>query len=126
MSKKLSLNEISVLSNVIKERINESKYEKIKSKLEKDVDYKKLEKLSKEISVLDKKRNELSNLYSEVNLKVRNKFEISGVYKNFDGSIKVMFNNDNYNKIYNEILLMNIDKEFNVNEMIDKVVEKFS
>jgi hypothetical protein len=126
MSKKLSLNEINVLSNVIRERINESKYEKIKSKLEKDVDYKKLEKISKEISVLDKKNKELINLYSEVNLKLRNKFEISNVWKDSSGGIKVMFNNDDYNKIYNEVLLMNINKEFNVNEMIDKIVEKFS
>ena len=46
--KKLSMNEINVISNVIRERINESKYEKIKGKLEKDVEYKKLEKLEKE------------------------------------------------------------------------------
>ena len=42
MSKKLSMNEVNVLSNVVREKVNEIKYEKIKSKLEKDVDFKKL------------------------------------------------------------------------------------
>ena len=41
--KKLSVSEINVLSNVIREKVNEIKYEKIKSKLVKDVDFKKLE-----------------------------------------------------------------------------------
>ena len=35
--KKLSMNEMSVLSNEIIKRINDVKYEKIKGKLEKDV-----------------------------------------------------------------------------------------
>ena len=42
--KKLSSSEMSVLSIEIGKRINEIKYEKIKGKLEKDVDYKKIEK----------------------------------------------------------------------------------
>jgi hypothetical protein len=37
--KKLSSNEMSVLSNEISKKVNEIKYEKIKGKLEKDVDF---------------------------------------------------------------------------------------
>lgn len=122
--KKLSSNEINVLSNVIREKVNEIKYEKIKSKLVKDVDFKKLEKLNKEIKLLDKKRNELFKLSNEVNLKVRNKFDISNVYVDLNDNIKVSFSN-NMN-FYNEIVLMNIGNDFNIDELVNKIVEKYS
>jgi hypothetical protein len=125
MSKKLSMNEINVLSNVIRDRVNEIKYEKIKSKLEKDVDFKKLDKLSKEISELNKKVSEKNKMYNEVVVKVRNKFDISNVNRN-GNDVKVYFNNSDYSKMYNEILLMNISREFNVDDMINKIVEKYS
>ena len=123
--KKLSNVEVNVLSNVIREKINEIKYEKIKSKLVKDVDFKKLEKLNKEIKLLDKKRNELFKLSNEVNLKVRNKFDISNVYIDLNDNIKVNFSNNNMN-YYNEIVLMNIGNSFNVDELVNKIVEKYS
>ena len=123
--KKLSNVEVNVLSNVIREKINNVKYEKIKSKLVKDVDFKKLEKLNKEIKLLDKKRNELFKLSNEVNLKVRNKFDISNVYVDLNDNIKVNFSNNNMN-YYNEIVLMNIGNSFNVDELVNKIVEKYS
>ena len=122
--KKLSNVEMNVLSNEIVKKINEVKYEKIKSKLEKDSDYKKLEKLSKEVFELNKKIKEKSNLYNEICLKVRNKFEISNVYKSNEGEIKVMFNN-NLN-VYNDIVLYNIGKDLDVESLINKIVEKYS
>ena len=122
--KKLSSNELSVLSNEIIKRVNEKKYESIKSKLEKDVDFKKLEKLSKEVFELNKKIREKSNLYNEICLKVRNKFEIGNVYKSNEGEIKVMFNN-NLN-VYNDIVLYNIGKDLDVESLINKIVEKYS
>ena len=51
-------------------RLNDVKYEKIKGKLEKDVDFKKLEKLKKESEELNKKMMEKSKLSSELNLKI--------------------------------------------------------
>ena len=123
--KKLSVSEINVLSNVIREKVNEIKYEKIKSKLVKDVDFKKLEKISKEIKLLDKKKNELFKLSNEVNLKVRNKYNISNVFVDYKDEIKVYFNNDNVN-YYNEIILMNIGNSFNIDELVNKIVEKYS
>ena len=122
--KKLSVNEINVISNEIVKKVNEKKYEKIKGKLEKDSDYKKLEKLSKEVIELNKKIREKSNLYNEICLKVRNKFEISNVYKSNEGEIKVMFNN-NLN-VYNDIVLYNIGKDLDVESLINKIVEKYS
>ena len=122
--KKLSVNEINVISNEIVKKVNEKKYEKIKGKLEKDSDYKKLEKLSKEVFELNKKIREKSNLYNEICLKVRNKFEISNVYKSNEGEIKVMFNN-NLN-VFNDIVLYNIGKDLDVESLINKIVEKYS
>ena len=125
MSKKLNVSEISILSNVINEKLNDVKYEKIKGKLEKDVDYKKLEKLSKEINELNNKLKEKNSIYNEINLKIRNKFNIGNVIKNGD-EVKVYFNSNNYNKIYNDLMLMNIGREINVDEIIDVIVKKYS
>lgn len=125
--KKLSRNEVNVLSNVIVNKINEKKYESIKSKLEKDIDYKKLDKLNKEINELNKKLREKNNLNNELVLKIRNKFNISNVYRDNNNEIKVMFNyNNNYNNIYNDLILLSIDKSLDVESLINKVVEKYS
>jgi hypothetical protein len=121
--KKLSMNEMSVLSNEISKRINDLKYEKIKGKLEKDVDFKKLEKLNSEIIELRKKMDEKSKINNELILKVRNKYNIMNVNRNSDNEIKVMFNYNN--NIYNDIVLNNLNKELNVDELINKIVEKY-
>lgn len=122
--KKLSNFEMNVISNEISKRVNEKKYEKIKGKLEKDSDFKKLEKLNKEINELNKKVKEKNNLYNELVLKVRNKFNISNVYRDSNNEIKVLFNN-NLN-VYNDLVLYSIGKDINVEELINKVVEKYS
>ena len=123
--KKLSMNEVNLLVNVINEKLNESKYEKVKGKLEKDSDYKKLEKLSKEINELNKKLREKSSVYNELIGKVKNKFGISNVWKNGD-EIKVSFWNNDSSKVRNEVILSNISKELDVESMINKIVEKYS
>jgi len=121
--KKLSNVEINVLSNIISEKINNVKYEKIKGKLEKDVDFKKLEKINDEMRKLEEKRSELNKLYSEVSNKVRNKFDINMISSDYNGNKKIYFNyNRNY---YNEIVLMNIGNNFNVDELVNKIVEKY-
>ena len=120
--KKLSSNEISVLSNEISKKVNEIKYEKIKGKLEKDVDFKKLEKVSKEINDLRKKIDEKSKLNNELVLKVRNKFNINSVSRNNNNEIRVDFG---YLNVYNDIVLYNIGKELNIDELINKIVDKY-
>ena len=124
MSKKLSREEMNVISNEIVKKVNEKKYEKIKGKLEKDVDFKKLEKLNKEISELNKKVSEKNKLYNEICLKVRNKFDVINVYKSNEGEVKVLFNS-NLN-VYNDIVLFNINKDLDVESLINKIVEKYS
>ena len=122
--KKLSMNEMNVLSMEISKRINEKKYESIKGKLEKDVDFKKLEKLNKEVNELNKKLDEKRKLNNELVNKVRNKFNIGSVYiDNNSNEIKVMFNNLN---VYNDLVLYSIGKELNVEELINNIVNKYS
>ena len=121
--KKLSSNEMNVLSNEISKKVNEIKYEKIKGKLEKDVDFKKLEKLNKEINELNKKVNEKRSLNNDIVVKIRNKYNINYVGVDNNGEIKVMFSgNNNY---YNDIVLMNLSRELNVDELINKIIEKY-
>jgi len=121
--KKLSMNEMNVLSMEISKRINEKKYESIKGKLEKDVDFKKLEKLNKEVNELNKKLDEKRKLNNELVNKVRNKFNIGSVYIDNNNEVKVMFNNLN---IYNDIVLYNIGKDLNIEELINNIVNKYS
>ena len=123
MSKKLSNVEINVLSNEISKKVNEIKYEKIKSKLEKDVDFKKLEKLNVEIKKLSDSINEKRKLYSDISLKIKNKFNINNVILDNNNEIKVMFN---YNNYYNDLVLFNINKDLKVDDLINSVVEKYS
>jgi hypothetical protein len=121
--KKLSMNEMNVLSNEISKRVNEKKYESIKGKLEKDVDFKKLEKLNKEVNELKKKLDEKRNLNNEIVNKVRSKFNINSVYIDNNNEVKVMFNNLN---VYNDLVLCSIGKELNVEELINNIVNKYS
>jgi hypothetical protein len=122
--KKLSSNEMSVLSMEISKKVNEIKYEKIKGKLEKDVEFKKLEKLNKEIYELRKKIDEKGKLNNEIVNKVRSKYNINSVYINNDNEIKVMFNGNN--SYYNDIVLMNLSRELNIDELMNKIIEKYS
>jgi seryl-tRNA synthetase len=124
--KKLSMSEMNVLSNEISKKVNEIKYEKIKGKMEKDVEFKKLEKISKEINELNKKINEKRNLNNELVNKIKNKYNIMNVSIGNDNEVKVMFNNNGYNSYYNDIVLYNIGKELNVDELINKLVDKYS
>jgi hypothetical protein len=121
--KKLSSNELSVLSNEISKRVNDLKYEKIKGKLEKDLDYKKLEKVSKEIEDLRNKIGEKNNISNELILKVRRKYGISGVGRDENNEIRVVFNNIN---VWNDIVLYSIGKDLNVEELINNIVNKYS
>jgi hypothetical protein len=121
--KKLSMNEMNVLSMEISKRINEKKYESIKGKLEKDVDFKKLEKLNKEVSELNKKLDEKRKLNNEIVNKVRNKFNIGSVYIDNNNEVKVMFNNLN---VYNDLVLYSIGKDLNIEELINNIVNKYS
>ena len=121
--KKLSMSEMSVLSIEIGKKVNEIKYEKIKDKLEKDVEFKKLEKINKEINELNKKINDKRNLNNELVFKIRNKYDIGSVYIDNNNEVKVMFSNSN--NYYNDIVLMNLSRELNIDELMNKIVEKY-
>lgn len=121
--KKLSMSEMSVLSIEIGKKVNEIKYEKIKGKLEKDVEFKKLEKINKEINELNKKINDKRNLNNELVFKIRNKYDIGSVYIDNNNEVKVMFSNSN--NYYNDIVLMNLSRELNIDELMNKIVEKY-
>ena len=121
--KKLSMNEMNVLSNEISKKVNEVKYEKIKGKMENDVEFKKLEKLNNEVNDLNKKVKEKMNVYNELVNKVKSKYNISNVYRDNNNEIKCMFGMVN---VYNDIILYNIGKELNVDELINKLVDKYS
>ena len=126
--KRLNVNEINLVVNVIMDKLNENRYENVKSKLEKDVDFKKLEKVSKDVSELNKKLRDLNILCSELNFKVRSKFDIMNVYVNESKELKISWKNNNevFSKVRNELILMSIGKDIDIESIIDKIVKKFS
>ena len=125
--KKLSSNELNVLSNVIREKINESKGKKISSKLEKDVDFKKLEVINKELRDLSSKMSEKNNEFNELTSKLKVKYgkDEDIYFNNVKGKIKVNFNNYN-NGVYNDLVLLSIGKEVDIESIVNKLVEKYS
>ena len=64
-------------------------------------------------------------MYSEICLKVRNKFNISNIMKSGD-NVKVYFNENNYNEIYNDLILMNIGKSVDIDNVINEIIKKYS
>lgn len=121
--KKLTKVELNVLSMEIGKKVNEAKYERVKDELEKDVDYVEMKKLNDEMNVLSKLLVEKNKLFSSLGEKVREKFGCT-VVKDNKREIKVIYSNNGYS-YYNDLVLTNIGKEFNVEELINKVVEKY-
>lgn len=127
--KKLSKNEINVLTNVILEKVKEVKNKTYEKLLSKDKMYLKWKKLNGERKILNDKVQELNKEINNIQGEISGKYKI---YIGYDGLNNVMISSNNnndwnkINKINNEIVLMGIGNNFNVDELIDKLVDKYS
>jgi phage gp36-like protein len=131
--KKLSRNEVNVLAQVVSKKIVDAKTEASKKILAKDKSYLKWLKLNQEKDELQKKLNELYNEESQMIKEIRNKYKVTVTYSRdiLSGEVKISIwdNNNNVRYSYdiaNEIVLMGIGSELNVDELIEKLVDKYS
>jgi hypothetical protein len=120
-SKKLSKEEINVISNEISKKVNEKNLLIIENRLIKNTNYLRLKKLFKERERLNKRNREVNNEITLLNSIIRDDFKININYMND----KVVINNNMFNNYYNDIVLMNIGSENNIDELMNKIVEKY-
>ena len=130
--KKLSRNEVSVVANVVSKKIGAIKDEANKKIIAKDKMYLQWLKLSKEKEELQKRLGEMNNEANKIQREIQGKFKLSlGYYKDYEtGEYKVSIynvteNKNYYSQVSDDIVLMSIDNTFNVDELIDKLVDKY-
>jgi hypothetical protein len=121
-SKKLSKVEIDVISSEVGKRVNEMNVKVIEKKLIKDKNYLELKKLFIEREKLNVRSREINNGINFGINSIRDKYK---VYVNYINNEVNVVNNNVYSNYYNDIVLMNIDSENNIDELINKVVEKY-
>lgn len=128
--KKLNKNEINCIVGEVRRIVNKKKMDEFESKILKDKDYKKLEKLVIEKEVIDKKLKEvnykINDLVNFIRSKYDNKFFMN-VNNYGDKKINISYNNNvfNNNNLYCDVVLNNIENE-NVGDLIEKLVKKYS
>jgi adenylosuccinate lyase len=130
---KLSRNEVNVLAQVVSTKVTEAKTEAGKKLLAKDKVYLKWLKLNQERNELQDKINKLNTETNNAQREILNKYRLSiGYCRDYmTKEVKVNIWNSNniignYNNIANEIVLMGIGSELNVDELIEKLVDKYS
>jgi uncharacterized coiled-coil DUF342 family protein len=129
---KLSRNEVNVVASVVSKKINDIKTEANKKLIAKDKMYLKWLKLSEEREQLQKQISEMHNEVSKVQREIQSKFKLSlGYNKDYaTGEHKVsvyniMETNNYYSRVSDDIVLMGIGNDLNVDELIDKLVDKY-
>jgi uncharacterized coiled-coil DUF342 family protein len=129
---KLSRNEVNVVASVVSKKINDIKTEANKKLIAKDKMYLKWLKLNEERDQLQKQISEMHNEVSKVQREIQSKFKLSlGYNKDYaTGEHKVsVYNvtetNNYYGRVSDDIVLMGIGNDLNVDELIDKLVDKY-
>ena len=129
---KLSRNEVNVVASVVSKKINDIKTEANKKLIAKDKMYLKWIKLNEERDQLQKQINEMHNEINKAHREIQGKFKLSlGYNKDYvTGEYKVSaYNvtetNSYYSLVSEDIVLMGIGNDLNVDELIDKLVNKY-
>lgn len=130
--KKLSRNEINVVANVVSKKINDIKTEANKKLIAKDKMYLKWIKLNEERDELQKQISEMHTEIARVQRDIQSKYKLSlGFNKDYatgENKISVWNSgtmNNYYGQVSNDIVLMGIGNDLNVDELIDKLVDKY-
>ena len=129
--RKLSKNEVNVITQEVWSKVNEIKLKDIKEKSKKDKDCIKLLKLNNDKKLLndkissinDEMRKTTESLHKKYNMKYTfciNSNNINELY------IWIWVSNDNCGNLYNKIVLMSIDKDLKVNDLIAALVKEYS
>ena len=127
--RKLSRNEVNVITQEVWSKVNDIKLKDIKEKSKKDKDCINLLKLCKDKKLLNDK-------ISSINDEMRKITE--SLYKKYNSKYTFCVNGNNINELniwmsrhsndnlYNKIVLMGIDKDYKVNDLIADLVKEYS
>lgn len=139
---KLLVKEINVLSEVIREKVNEERKKLLNEKLKSSKEYLDLVKKVKKFNEDVKKMMDLEDEFRKSVEGIEKKFNLGSNYENRERIGRVGFNGviSNYNKegrlnvevncmssseVYNRLMIENIDGDLKVNDLIERMVKEF-
>ena len=127
--KKLSRNEVNVITQEVRNKVNEIKLKDIKEKSKKDKDCIKLLKLNNDKKLLNDKiisiNDEMKKMTESLHKKYNNKYQFY-VNGNNVNELNIWVSNDQCGNLYNKIILMGVDKDYKVNDLIEALVKEYS
>lgn len=132
MKKRLNQSELQAVAVMINSRVQKAVNEKAKKILEKNVVFKKAKKLAEELADLEalklKKTSLLHGLNSSFGESIIAGYNVNVWYDGSKDKVKLNVykkNNNDYQNIWNELILVNI-KDTDIEKAIDSLVEKYS
>jgi hypothetical protein len=127
--RKLSKNEVNVITQEVWSKVNDIKLKDIKEKSKKDKDCINLLKLSKDKKLLNDKINSINDEMRKTTESLHKKYNMKYTFCVNGNNINELniwisrYSNDN---LYNRIVLMGIDKDYKVNDLIAELVKEYS
>ena len=129
--RKLSRNEVNVITQEVWSKVNDLKLKDIKEKSKKDKDCINLIKLNKDKKLLNDKissiNDEMKKITDCLDKKYNNKYTFCvNNYNNEVGDLNIWIKRHSNDNLYNKIVLMGIDKDLKVNDLIAELVKEYS
>jgi hypothetical protein len=129
--RKLSRNEVNVITQEVWSKVNDLKLKDIKEKSKKDKDCINLIKLNKDKKLLNDKisslNDEMKKITESLDKKYNNKYTFCvNNYNNEVGDLNIWIKRHSNDNLYNKIVLMGIDKDYKVNDLIADLVKEYS
>jgi hypothetical protein len=130
--KKLSRNEVNVITQEVRNKVNEIKLKDIKEKSKKDKDCINLIKLNNDKKLLNDKISNINVEMSKITESLHKKYNkqytfcINSYNNNIVNDLNIWVSNDSCGNLYNKIVLMSIDKDLKVNDLIEALVKEYS
>ena len=130
--KKLSRNEVNVITQEVRNKVNEIKLKDIKEKSKKDKDCIKLLKLNNDKKLLNDKISSINDEMRKTTESLHKKYNkqytfcINSYNNNIVNDLNIWVSHDNCGNLYNKIVLMSIDKDLKVNDLIAELVKEYS
>ena len=130
--KKLSRNEVNVITQEVRNKVNEIKLKDVKEKSKKDKDCINLIKLNNDKKLLNDKISNINVEMSKITESLHKKYNkqytfcINSYNNNIVNDLNIWVSNDSCGNLYNKIVLMSIDKDLKVNDLIAALVKEYS
>ena len=130
--KKLSRNEVNVITQEVRNKVNEIKLKDVKEKSKKDKDCINLIKLNNDKKLLNDKISNINVEMSKITESLHKKYNkqytfcINSYNNNIVNDLNIWVSNDSCGNLYNKIVLMSIDKDLKVNDLIEALVKEYS